>query len=172
MLPWGRVINSGVRALDWRCISCKLSALELVGPLVCLAAGFQLCQWQPVRVWMDNSGSICIFRKGYSTSCALSLTLASATAVVAASIGCRLTVDKITRCSTAGAILADELSKGRFQAFRRKAVTGWSRPLELARIPASLLYWVNRPMDDPLPGQRILADLGVPFYWAAFLASA
>lgn len=172
ILPWGRVINSGLRAADGKRISRKLSALELVGPLVCVAAGAQLCRGQPVRVWVDNSGSISIYKKGYSTSCALSSTLARAMTVVAAGIGCKLTVDKITRCSTQGAVLADELSKGRFQAFRRKVGTGWDLPADPARIPPSLLYWINRPTDDPLLGQRILGDLGVPCSWAAFLASA
>ena len=172
ILPWGKAVNSGVRAADGKRISRKLSALELVGPLVCVAAGALLCRGQPVRVWVDNSGSISIFRKGYSSSCALSSTLARAMTVVAAGIGCRLTVDKITRCSTEGAVLADLLSKGRFQAFLKKANPSWDFPLQPVRVPPSLLYWVAHPSDDPLLGQRILGDLAVPCSWAAFLPSA
>lgn len=171
ILPWGRMINSGVRASDGKRISRKLSALELVGPLVCVAAGAHLCRGQPVRVWVDNSGSISIFRKGYSTSCALSSTLVKAMVVVAAGIGCKLTVDKITRCSNEGAVLADELSKGRLEAFRRKVGAGWGLEAVPARIPPSLLYWVAKPVEDHLLGQRILSDLGVPCSWTAFLAS-
>jgi hypothetical protein len=170
MLPWGRVINSGVRAPDGRRISRKLSALELVGPLVCIAAGFRECRGKPVRIWVDNSGSIDIYRKGYSPSCDLCSTLARAIAVVAAGIGCQLTIDKITRCSNTGAILADELSKGRFQAFRRKVTADWDLPPEPAHIPRSLLHWVHHPVADQSLGQRILADLGVPFSVAAFIA--
>ena len=163
MLPWGRAVNSGVRGPDGRRISRKLSALELVGPLVCVAAGAHLCRDRPVRIWVDNSGSVCIFKKGYSTTCQLSSTLAKAIAVVAAGLRCRITLDKITRCSNTGAVLADELSKGRFQAFRRKVGPEWQLPLDPARIPPSLLYWVHKPTQDDLLGQRILADLGVPY---------
>ena len=123
ILPWGRVINSGVRGEDGKRIGRKMSALELVGPLVCLSAGLDLCRGRPVRIWVDNFGSVAIFAKGYSTTCELSTTLVSAIAVVATTIGCRLTIDKITRCSSPGAILSDELSKGQFSAFRDRKST-------------------------------------------------
>lgn len=171
ILPWGRTINSGVRGPDGRRYSRKLSALELVGPLVCIAAGFEACRGKPVRVWVDNSGAIDIYRKGYSTTCDLCSTLVRAMVVVAAGIRCQLTVDKITRCSDTGSRLADLLSKGRCQTFRKLAPPSWVLPLEPARIPPSLLYWVHHPTADPLLGQRILADIGVSFSMAAFVAN-
>jgi len=171
VLPWGRVINSGVRAADGRRIGRKMSALELVGPLICLAAGADLCRGRPVRIWVDNFGSVAIFKKGYSTSCELSSTLVSAMAIVATAIGCRLTVDKITRCSSTGATLADELSKGQFAAFRRKLPDSWPLPVEPAYIPASILAWVAHPCVDHGLGAKILADLGVPFSSGTCLAA-
>ena len=171
MLPWGRVINSGVRGPDGARYSQKMSALELVGPFACVAAGADLCRGRPVRIWVDNYGSVAIFKKGYSTSCALSSALASAIAIVCTAIGCRLTIDKITRCSSTGAILADELSKGRFDAFLRKRPPHLQLPTEPARIPASILAWVARPHADNSLGAKILAELGIPFSPGTCLAA-
>jgi hypothetical protein len=116
-VPWGRRINCGMRGPDGKRFSRKLSALELVGPLICVSAGRELCRLKPVRVWVDNAGSVNIFKKGYSTHCQLCNTLVSAIARVAAALGCSFTIDKITRCSTTGARLADFLSKGKFAEF-------------------------------------------------------
>jgi hypothetical protein len=44
MVPWGRKINSSMRAADGKQLRKKLSALELVGPLICVAAGAALCR--------------------------------------------------------------------------------------------------------------------------------
>ena len=171
MLPWGRVINSGARAPDGGKYGRKMSALELVGPLVCLAAGHNLCRGRPVSIWVNNHSSIAIFRKGYSTSRELSSTLVAAIAVVATALGCRLTINKITRCSSTGAILSDELSKGRFAAFLRKQPASWSLPTEPAVIPPSILAWVAKPLPDPSLGARVLADLQVPFSPGTCLAA-
>jgi hypothetical protein len=116
-IPWGYRINSGVRSADGKQLSRKLSALELVGPLVCVSAGRRFCKKRPVRVWVDNAGSVGIWRKGYSSTCELFTTLVCAIARVAAAFGCTLTIDKITRCSNTAASLADDLSKGDFQTF-------------------------------------------------------
>jgi len=91
--------------------------------------------------------------------------------IVAAGIQCQLTITKITRCSNTAAVLADELSKGRFQAFRRKLPNSWELPADPASIPPSLLYWVAKPTRDEMLGQRILADIGVPFSMAAIMAA-
>ena len=88
-LPWGRKINSGVAYLG-RKLSSKMSALELVGPLVCVAADPDMVRGVPVRIWVDNIGSVKIWKKGYSNSCNLCTTLVTAIATVAASLGCRV----------------------------------------------------------------------------------
>jgi hypothetical protein len=81
-VPWGTKINGGHRAEDGKKISGKLSALELVGPLVCLAAGAHLCRGKPVNIWVDNAGSVQIWKKGYATTCQLSSALVRAIACV------------------------------------------------------------------------------------------
>jgi hypothetical protein len=123
-VPWSRKINCGVKAEDGKKLSRKLSALELVGPLLCVTAGAAWCHGRPVRVWVDNIGSVTIWKKGYSTRCALCTTLVKATATVPTAIGCRLEVVKIRRCSTPGAVMADCLSKADFNGFRRSHYFG------------------------------------------------
>jgi hypothetical protein len=125
LVPWGRKINSGARSADGRRLCRKLSALELVGPLICVAADLANCRGRPLRVWVDNAGSIGIWRKGYSTRCGLCTTIANAINRVATANGCTMAIEKITRCSNTGSILADELSKGRFAAFQRKLPRDW-----------------------------------------------
>ena len=71
----------------------------------------------------------------------------------------QVNIEKITRCSQDGAILADELSKGRFHAFRAKLPLGWDVDLDPAWIPPSILDWIHNPREDPSLGDRILRDI-------------
>ena len=157
-VPWGRKINAGVKAEDGKKLSRKLSALELVGPLVCVAADFRACRGNPVRIWVDNAGSIAIWRKGYSSSCGLCTTLVKAIATVAAGAGCRVTVDKITRRSVLGAQVADSLSKADFSCLE-VARKEWGLPQDPAAIPREVLAWVANPAVDDELGDRILKEI-------------
>jgi hypothetical protein len=78
---------------------------------------------------------------------------------IAAHIGCTITIDKITRVSNNGAILADELSKGRFSAFKSKLPQGWVVRQEPAWIPPSILAWITVPSADHELGDKILRDI-------------
>jgi hypothetical protein len=158
-VPWRNRINSGTRDADGKRLSRKLSALELVGPLICISAGRQLCKRKPIRIWVDNAGSVGIWRKGYSSTCQLCTTLVSAISRVAAALGSTLTIDKISRCSNTGAELADHLSKGNFSAFYAGWPTGRARNLEPAWIPPAILAWIDKPAVDHALGVKILADI-------------
>jgi hypothetical protein len=159
-IPWPRKINCGVKAVDGKKLSRKLSALELVGPLVCVAAAADKCRDQPVRIWVDNSGSVRIWEKGYSSSCDLCSTLVTAIATVAAAIGCRLSIEKITRCSTREAEMADALSKAEFARCRALGTgTGSQLQTEPAWVPRSILWWLNNPVPDDDLGKKILVEL-------------
>jgi hypothetical protein len=102
-IPWAKRVNAGGWKVDGKKVGRKLSALELVGPLVVVAAGHQVCRGQTLQVWVDNAGSVEVYRKGYSRNCRFCTTLLKAMAMVAAGIGCRLEVIKITRCTGTGA---------------------------------------------------------------------
>ncbi len=155
--PWSWKINNGVRAADGNKLSRKLSALELVGPLICIASGFRWCKGLPLKVWVDNSGSVSIWRKGYSSHCGLCSTLVKAIATVAAGLGCRVSIEKIRRCSNTGAILADALSKADFQNFFRVADSAhWPVQTISAPISPPILAWIQNPLEDDDLGTRIL----------------
>ena len=158
-LPWGRKINTGVK-YKGRKLSGKMSALELVGPLVCLASEPDLVRAAPIRIWVDNIGSVRIWRKGYSSSCDLCTTLVSAMATVAAALGCRVFVEKIARCSSPGAAMADALSKAAFVKFREEAFNcSWALRTDPGWIPPAILRWVADPAAVEDLGLDILTDL-------------
>ena len=159
-VPWGTKINGGHRAEDGKKIGGKLSALELVGPLVCLAAGAHLCRGKPVNIWVDNAGSVQIWKKGYATTCQLSSALVRAIACVADAIDCRVDLVKVRRCSDTGPILADHLSKGQFCKFvDYAAAAGWELDRLPAAVPPAVLAWVANPTADDDLGQKILRDI-------------
>jgi hypothetical protein len=159
-VPWPRKINCGVRAADGKKLSRKLSALELVGPLIWISAGHLWCRNRPTRCWVDNIGSVRIWHKGYSTSCRLCTTLVKAISSVAAGIGCRFTIEKITRCSTPGAIMADSLSKADFNNFRRTALAAsWPLQVGPSWVPPAILAWLADPVADEDLGNKILRQL-------------
>ena len=137
-----------------------MSALELVGPLVCVCADPDLVRCRAIRIWVDNIGSVRIWRKGYSNSCSLSTTLVRALAAVAAALGCRVFVEKVARCSSPPAVMADALSKAAFGKFREAAAAAaWPLRLEPAWVPPALLRWVATPVEDECLGRDILRDL-------------
>ena len=160
-LPWGRQINTGQATADGKALDRSMSALELLGPLLGLCAAAKQARGGAFRFWVDNAGSVFIWKKGYSTSCVLSSTLVTAVACVAAGLGCKVDIVKISRCSTPLASMADALSKAdfrRFWALANEEVPG-EMPLEPLEVPEALMRWVIHPKEDWDLGRRILRDL-------------
>ena len=114
-----------------------------------------------MKVWVDNAGSVFIWKKGYSSSCRLSSTLVKAISCIAAALSCRLELEKITRCSCPLAVMADAPSKARFDRFWSTAYQngGFSLGLDPAWIPVQLVCWIQNPCPDNDLGDRILAEL-------------
>ena len=115
---WGDAINRGKTYIDGKKLSNKMYVLELLGPLVGLCGASGIVKCKQVVCWVDNSGSVAIYDKGWFTSCMLCTTLVLAISQVAAALQCQLEVRKITRCSTIQAEAADALSKAAFRTFR------------------------------------------------------
>jgi hypothetical protein len=158
--PWAKKLQHGILKHEGKKISRKLSALELIGPLIIVSTNVQQCRYHPVTVWVDNIGSVEIWRKGYSNHCTLSTTIAKAINTVATAIGCELFIRKITRCSNTGAKIADHLSKGRFKEARSAAAeAGTPLRMEPGRIPQQLLHWLANPVVDDCLGDKIVADI-------------
>lgn len=160
-VPWSRKICIGPYMPDGKRLNRKMSALELIGPLLVVSSAFTICKNQPVKVWVDNAGSVGIWRKGYSTSCRLSATIIKAINTIASGLGCAFDILKITRCSTPEAEMADALSKGAFDRFWQIAKTAHSElSLEPAWVPPQLTSWLENPREDEQLGDRILAEIG------------
>ena len=160
-LPWGRQINTGQATANGKALDRSMSALELLGPLLGLCAAAKQARGGAFRFWVDNAGSVFIWKKGYSTSCVLSSTLVTAVACVAAGLGCKVDIVKISRCSTPLASMADALSKAdfrRFWALANGEVPG-EMPMEPLEVPEALMRWVIHPKEDWDLGRRILRDL-------------
>ena len=162
VLPWGAPINKGWDTGDGRKLDRIMSALELFGPLLAISAAHRFCRGATIRFWVDNSGSVYIWKKGYSSSCKFSTVIVAATAAVAAAIGCRVEVSKITRCSDYGSMMADDLSKGAMNRFWDHArFSGFDLPAQPLPIPSTLLKWVNAPSADFGLADALLKELAL-----------
>jgi hypothetical protein len=154
-IPWPKAVNAGGWRVDGKKVGRKLSALELIGPLVAVAAGHRRFANRHATVWVDNAGAVAIWDKGYSTRCRLSSTIVTTIHAIAAAIGCTLHIQKIRRCSNDFASAADALSKAQFAAARN-----FTRlDTEPAAIPTALLKWVNAPNPSDDLAHDILREL-------------
>ena len=159
-IPWPKRVAAGGWMIDGLKVGRKMSALELVGPLVFMAAGQQVLAGKHVTIWVDNAGSVAIWNKGYSNSCRLSTAIVTAISAIAAATGCTVHIRKILRCSNTGAVLADQLSKARFKEFRDTASdANWPLRTEPAKIPVTLLAWIDKPVPDMDLADKILREL-------------
>jgi len=158
-MPWSRQVNDGSLRAEGKKVSRKMAALELIGPLVAISAGAQLMARKPVVVWVDNQGSCGIWKHGYSGSCKLSTTIVKAVALIAATLGCRIEIAKIARCSDKGSEMADALSQGDFRRFRGQG----TMDLEPAPIPKEVMKWCVKPVEDENLGVNILRELATRY---------
>ncbi len=77
---------------------------------------------------------------------------------IAAGLGCRMDIQKVTHCSSAGTRMADALSKADFRRFRAEP-EGAALRSEPAAVPLSMMAWVARPVVKDKLGTRILREL-------------
>jgi len=159
-VPWSKQVNAGGWKIEEVKVGRKLAALELIGPLAAVVASRKVAKGRAMRIWVDNSGSVAIWKKGYSTSCPLSSALVTAIAACAAAWNIKVEIEKITRCSCPEAEMADALSKADFQRFRNTArEAGLEMHQEPARLPAQLIAWIDKPTADFNLADRILKEV-------------
>ena len=63
-VPWSTGVNGGFVKVDGKKVGRKLSALELIGPLIAMVVFGEACRRWPVNIWVDNAGSVGVWRKG------------------------------------------------------------------------------------------------------------
>ena len=69
-----------------------MSAWELLGPLLMLCSMPDRLFGRQLIGWVDNSGSVRIYQKGYSTKCNLCCTMITAIHDVASALGCEVDI--------------------------------------------------------------------------------
>lgn len=134
----------------------KMSAWELAGPLLLLCSMPEMLFGKLLIIWVDNSGSVFVYGKGYSTTCNLCCTLIGAIHEVATAIGCEVELRKIRRCSNLGATAADHLSKADFGSFKQLVPAANTQP---ERVPEAFLSWMEDPKQDRFLGKRIVRQM-------------
>ena len=155
-LPWPKWINMNQCNSKGVKFSRKLTCLEMLGPLVLVSTFPDVIRNTQVVVYVDNQGACDIYRKGYSTSCLYSYTVAKALWEVSQALNCTVLVKKIRRCSDKGSLAADALSKASFTTFYNLVPR---RKVEPGRVPRSVLRWLEDPRDDLKLGESLLREL-------------
>ena len=105
-LPWSNWLYEGGKNSDGVVFSRKLTCLELLGALVMLVTCADVVVGGHLRCYMDNQGAVDVYRKGHSTTCVYTSTVAKVIFDVAEAIGATVTVEKIRRCSDRGSYTA------------------------------------------------------------------
>ena len=165
IFPWGLRINEGWTAYDGKNLSHKLSAWELLGPLLTLACGGNRLTGKQVQVFVDNSGSVVMWKKGWSTVCDLCNTLLVAIYQLSVALDCELFISDIGRCSNNESRAADALSKFDMIRFMENMPEANVKPKE---VPGALLKWIENPVPDRKLGQKIIRELSGKFFLANY----
>jgi hypothetical protein len=118
-LPWPQWINAKGENGDGVVFASKLTCLELLGPLVLLVTCGDLAGGGHLRCYVDNQGAVDVYRKGHSTGCLYTSTIAKAIYEVSEAIGVVVSVEKVKRCSDRGSYTADMISKGNMTDVRK-----------------------------------------------------
>ena len=155
-IPWPNWINLNKPNSDGVRFGRKLTCLEILGPLVMLAGSPDMCRNTELISYVDNQGSVDIWRKGFSTSCMYSYTIAKAINDVSKGLNCQVQIVKIRRCSDAGSVAADALSKADFRTFREIMP---KHDLEMVSIPSAISRWLMDPVVDMEFGEKILMEM-------------
>ena len=116
-------------------------------------------------VQIDNEGTICHVRKGYDAKCRVTSALLRATYEVARGLNSAAYARKVARCSAAGPVMADMLSKGLEEEFRSMWSEVRGAEFSSREVPPALKYWLQKPSVDNELGTKVLRFMrrkGVP----------
>ena len=155
-IPWPRWLNEGKPNSDGIKFDRKLCVLEMLGPLVIITIKPDMFRNKDLEVFVDNSGAVKIFAKGYSSGCVYSYTVAMAINDVAKALSCNIQLTKVLRCSDSHTIVADAISKADFDTLDRLMPDKNEDP---CRVPRTLLQWINDPREDIKLGDKILREM-------------
>ena len=155
-LPWPAWLNQNKANGQGVKFSRKLTCLEMLGPLVLICLAPEMVRNQHLVSYNDNQGACNIYRKGYSTACFYSFTIAKAIWDVSRALNCTVHIVKVARCSDAGLVAADVLTKADFKTFYRLMP---KRNVNPARVPKAIVKWIQDPTEDLELGDKILKEM-------------
>ena len=154
-LPWPAWLNWRQANTEGEVFASKLTCLELLGALVLLVTCGEVAAGGHLRIYVDNQGAVDIYKKGHSTKCVYTSSVAKAMYEVAEAIGVSLSVDKVKRVSDRGSYTADMISKGNLQELKRMMPLRYSPKV----IPRSIQEWIEDPRKDMYWSQSILKEM-------------
>ena len=155
--PWPELIrHNKPNSLNDR-FAFKMSSLEAFAALMGLVSEPDLVRNKRLIIFTDNSGFYYSFANGHS-KCLYLHTLVKALHYVSKALNTNLHVEKTTRRSNAGAIVADELSRGALG----KAMSLLSDPSETpSSIPKTLVHWITDPYPSRVLGEQLMDEISV-----------
>ena len=134
----------------------KMSALEQLGVLISLCLLNESASGRTLEVFINNSGAVFAFAKGYSRRCRYMNTIIMTTLTVSQAMGVNVIVTDIPKRSDHGSEVADDLSKGKIDTVWGFQGQGSRRMV----APETLLHWIRHPTKDDMDlGYRILEEL-------------
>ena len=156
-LPWPTWLNYGGCNSAGVRFSNKLSCLEMLGPLAAMCVMKNEAYSESLVVFVDNQGAVDIHRKGGSTRCIYTSIVAKACFDLSQVMCCNLIVRKIRRCSDADSYIADMISKGNLQAFRKMM----PERRRFTQLPRALVDWIKDPSEDLDLGIKIAEEMKI-----------
>ena len=134
----------------------KMSMLEELGVLAALCMLNEHACNKTLQVFVDNSGAVFAFAKGYSRKCRLLNTVIAAIKIVSQSLGIHVVVTDIERRSDTGSRVTDDLLKA-----NKSTLAGFlGNSSRVLLIPNTIWEWMKHPtLDDYSLGHRIVAEI-------------
>ena len=134
----------------------KMSMLEELGVLAALCMLNQHACNKTLQVYVNNSGAVFAYKKGYSRRCRFLNTVIAAIYIVSQSLGVNVVVTDIPRRSDTGSCVTDDLSKANTSTLEG-FTTSSNRPL---LIPNTIWEWMSKPTkDDYTLGHKIVEEI-------------
>ena len=151
---WPTHIQCNMKNEEGEKFARKLTLLEGVAALATLCAVPEAVAGKAVKIYTDNKGLAMAYGKAHSRD-KYTYSIMMAIMNVAKYLNIKLAVVWTPRCSSPGEVVADHLSKAKFQAAGQMAGVA----VDLKRVPRTLLKWVERPVVTRLLGYAILNEL-------------
>ena len=133
-----------------------MSMVEKMVVLIALCLFNQSASGKTLEVYVDNSGAVYAFEKGYSRRCRYLNTDIRVIMTLSHALGVKVKVTDVPRRSDWGLEVADDLSKGIVMTFD-EFMGSYNKRLV---APESVCEWVRKPTKDNIGlGYRIMHKL-------------